>query len=87
MAVLAPGYFGVNPPAFVGQVMASPSAWSVVVLLRDRPGHLLRRRTATGAVAGIFTGITLTALHTYYAIFEEIDHWLGLAGLSSQSGW
>jgi cation/acetate symporter len=80
LAVLAAGYFGVNPPAFVGQVvafafgLAASSFFPVIVL-----GIFWRRTTAAGAVAGMVTGITLTALYMYLTIFQDMDHWLGVS--------
>lgn len=80
LAVLAAGYFGVNPPAFVGQVvafafgLAASSFFPVIVL-----GIFWRRTTAAGAVAGMLTGITLTALYMYFTIFEDMEHWLGVS--------
>ncbi|HEV2058125.1 MAG TPA: VC_2705 family sodium/solute symporter, partial [Solirubrobacteraceae bacterium] len=80
LAVLAAGYFGVNPPAFVGQVvafafgLAASSFFPVIVL-----GIFWRRTTAAGAVAGMVTGITLTALYMYFTIFEDMEHWLGVS--------
>jgi cation/acetate symporter len=80
LAVLAAGYFGVNPPAFVGQVvafafgLAASSFFPVIVL-----GIFWRRTTAAGAVAGMVTGITLTALYMYFTIFQDMEHWLGVS--------
>ena len=79
-AVLAAGYFGVNPPAFVGQVvafafgLAASSFFPVIVL-----GIFWRRTTAAGAVAGMVTGLTLTALYMYFTIFQDMEHWLGIS--------
>ena len=78
LAVLAAGYFGVNPPAFVGQVvafafgLAASSFFPVIVL-----GIFWRRTTAT--VAGMVTGITLTTLYMYFTIFQDMEHWLGVS--------
>ena len=80
LAVLAAGYFGVNPPAFVGQVvafafgLAASSFFPVIVL-----GIFWRRTTAAGAVAGMVTGITLTAIYMYLTIFQDMEHWLGIS--------
>ena len=80
LAVLAAGYFGVNPPAFVGQVvafafgLAASSFFPVIVL-----GIFWRRTTAAGAVAGMVTGLSLTALYMYFTIFEDMEHWLGIS--------
>jgi cation/acetate symporter len=79
-AVIAAGYFGVNPPAFVGQVvafafgLAAASFFPAIVL-----GIFWKRATAAGAVAGMVSGLTLTALYMYLTIFEDMEHWLGIS--------
>lgn len=80
LAILAAGYFGVNPPGFVGQVvafafgLAASSFFPVIVL-----GIYWRRTTAAGAVAGMVVGMGLTALYMYFTIFEGMEHWGGVS--------
>jgi cation/acetate symporter len=61
-AVLAAGYLGINPPGFVAEVVAfafglAASSFFPVIIL----GIFSKRTTREGAIAGMLTGITLTA--------------------------
>ncbi len=83
-AVLVAGYFGVNPPGFVAQVvafafgLAAASFFPAIVL-----GIFWKRTTAKGAVAGIVTGIVLTAAYMVWTIpiYGGAD---GIAGISPE---
>ncbi|MEW5774888.1 MAG: sodium:solute symporter family protein [Thermodesulfobacteriota bacterium] len=63
-AVLVAGYFGINPPGFVAQVvalafgLASASFFPVLVL-----GIFWKRANREGAVAGMLTGICFTMMY------------------------
>ncbi|QDV09284.1 Cation/acetate symporter ActP [Planctomycetes bacterium Poly30] len=80
-AVVVAGYFGINPPGFVAQVvafsfgLAASSFFPVIVL-----GIFSRRTNAPGAIAGMVSGITFTAGYIIYFKFVQPDlnvpeHW------------
>ncbi|MEM8711401.1 MAG: VC_2705 family sodium/solute symporter, partial [Planctomycetota bacterium] len=80
-AVVVAGYFGINPPGFVAQVvafsfgLAASSFFPAIVL-----GIFSRRTNATGAVAGMVSGITFTASYIIYFKFispelNTPEHW------------
>ena len=70
VAVLVAGYFGINPPGFVAQVvafafgLAAASFFPVLVL-----GIFSTRTTKQGAIAGMLTGILFTAAYIIYFRF------------------
>ena len=70
VAVLVAGYFGINPPGFVAQVvafafgLAAASFFPVLVL-----GIFSTRTTKEGAIAGMLTGILFTAAYIIYFRF------------------
>ena len=80
-AVIVAGYFGINPPAFVAQVvafafgLAASSFFPVIVL-----GIFSKRTTKEGAISGMLTGITFTAAYIIYFKFINktagADEWL-----------
>ncbi len=85
-AVLVAGYFGVNPPGFVAQVVAfafglAASSFFPVIIL----GIFSKRTTREGAVLGMITGLTFTAAYIVYFNFvapelNSADHWwLGIS--------
>jgi len=61
-AVLVAGYFGINPPGFVAEVvafafgLAAASFFPVIIL-----GIFWKRATKQGAIAGMITGLVFTA--------------------------
>ena len=82
MAVLVAGYFGINPPAYVAQVvafafgLAAASFFPAIVL-----GIFYRRMNRHGAVAGMIAGFGFTALYIIYFRFvnpavDNADYWL-----------
>ena len=82
MAVLVAGYFGINPPAYVAQVvafafgLAAASFFPVIVM-----GIFDRRMNRHGAVAGMIAGFGFTALYIIYFRFvnpavDNADNWL-----------
>jgi cation/acetate symporter len=86
-AIIVAGYFGVNPPAFVGQVvafafgLAAASFFPIIVL-----GIFWKRANATGAVAGMLTGLIFTASYIVAtvpadagAIFLGLDPLFGIS--------
>ncbi|PWW81432.1 MULTISPECIES: sodium:solute symporter family protein [Prosthecochloris] len=69
-AVLIAGYFGINPPGFVAQVVAfafglAASSFFPVIIL----GIFYKRMNKEGAIAGMLTGITFTAAYIIYFKF------------------
>jgi cation/acetate symporter len=62
LAVIAAGYFGVNPPGFVAEIVAfafglAGAVFFPVILL----GIFYKRATSQGAIAGMLTGLIFTA--------------------------
>jgi cation/acetate symporter len=82
VAVCIAGYFGINPPGFVAQVvafafgLAAASFFPAIVM-----GIFSRRMNKEGAISGMIVGITFTAGYIIYFKFlnPEINdsaHWL-----------
>ncbi len=82
MAVLVAGYFGINPPAYVAQVvafafgLAAASFFPAIVM-----GIFQRRMNRHGAVAGMIAGFSFTALYIIYFRFvnpavDNAEYWL-----------
>ncbi|MEM8874690.1 MAG: sodium:solute symporter family protein [Planctomycetota bacterium] len=75
LAVMVAGYFGVNPPGFVGEVvafafgLAAASFFPAIVL-----GIFTKRLSAIPAVAGMVVGITFTG---FYILTQTGDNILG----------
>lgn len=64
VGILIAGYFGMNPPGFVGQVVAfafglAASSFFPVILL----GIFWKRTTRQGAVAGMIAGLLFTGIY------------------------
>jgi cation/acetate symporter len=81
VAVCIAGYFGINPPGFVAQVvafafgLAAASFFPAIVL-----GIFSRRMNREGAVTGMVAGITFTAGYIVYFKFlhpelNNAEHW------------
>jgi cation/acetate symporter len=80
-AVLVAGYFGINPPGFVAQVVAfafglAASSFFPAIIL----GIFSKRTTREGAILGMITGITFTAAYISYFKFvspelNTAEHW------------
>ena len=69
-AVIIAGYFGINPPGFVAQVVAfafglAASSFFPVIIL----GIFYKRMNKEGAIAGMLTGIIFTAAYIIYFKF------------------
>lgn len=70
VAILIAGYFGINPPGFVAEVvafafgLAAASFFPAIVL-----GIFYRRMNRQGAVAGMVAGFTFTACYIIYFKF------------------
>ena len=81
-AILVAGYFGVNPPGFVAQVVAfafglAAASFFPVILL----GIFDQRTNREGAIAGMVTGLTFTAVYIVGnrsdVIFGTSEPWMG----------
>ncbi len=81
VAVLIAGYFGINPPGFVAEVvafafgLAAASFFPAIVL-----GIFYSRMNRQGAIAGMLTGFTFTAAYIIYFKFinpqmSTAAHW------------
>lgn len=76
IAVCVAGYFGINPPGFVAQVvafafgLASASFFPVIVL-----GIFWKRATKEGAICGMITGIGFTMLYIIQTKFMGVAPW------------
>jgi cation/acetate symporter len=80
-AVILAGYFGVNPPGFVAQVVAfafglAAASFFPAILL----GIFYKRMNMEGAISGMVVGITATAAYiVYFALMRpelnNPDHW------------
>jgi cation/acetate symporter len=69
-AVIVAGYFGINPPGFVAQVVAfafglAASSFFPIIIL----GIFWKRATKEGAILGMLTGIAFTAAYIIYFKF------------------
>lgn len=82
IAVLIAGYFGMNPPAYVAQVvafafgLAAASFFPAIIM-----GIFHKRMNKHGAIAGMITGFSFTALYIIYFRFlnpaaDNADNWL-----------
>ena len=85
-AVLVAGYFGINPPGFVAQVVAfafglAASSFFPVIIM----GVFYKKMNKEGAIAGMLTGIGFTAAYIIYFKFinpaaNNADNWfLGIS--------
>jgi len=86
VAILIAGYFGVNPPGFVGQVvafafgLAAASFFPAIIM-----GIFSKRMNDKGAVSGMISGIVFTAAYIVYFKFvspelNTPDNWfLGIS--------
>ncbi len=80
-AIIVAGYFGINPPGFVAQVvalafgLAAASFFPILVL-----GIFWKNCTAKGAVAGMLTGLTVTLAYMIWTIdiYGNSDGLLGI---------
>lgn len=84
LAVLVAIYFGINPPAFVGQVVAfafglAASTFFPVLIL----GIFWKRTNAAGAVSGMLAGLVFTASYMIYTLevfgTQAHEHVLGIS--------
>ncbi len=80
-AVMVAGYFGINPPGFVAQVvafafgLAAASFFPVIIM-----GIFSKRMNKEGAIAGMISGLAFTFAYIVYFKFinpgaNNPDHW------------
>ncbi len=75
-AIVLAGYFGINPPAFVAQVvafafgLAASSLFPVIVL-----GIFTTKATREGAICGMIAGILFTAIYIIQTKFMGVGNW------------
>jgi cation/acetate symporter len=82
-AVLLAGYFGINPPGFVAQVVAfafglAASSFFPAIIL----GIFVKRANREGVITGMLTGITFTAAYIIYFKFmggTPEQYWWGIS--------
>jgi cation/acetate symporter len=78
-AILVAGYFGINPPGFVGEVvalafgLAAASFFPVLTL-----GIFWKRANAAGAMAGMTVGLSFAAFYMYMVIWGGMEPWFGI---------
>jgi cation/acetate symporter len=80
-AVIIAGYFGINPPGFVAQVVAfafglAASSFFPLIMM----GIFWKRATKEGAIAGMLVGIVFTSAYIIYFKFvnpamNTAEHW------------
>ncbi len=76
VAIVIAGYFGINPPGFVAQVvafafgLAAASFFPVIIL-----GIFDKRTNREGAIAGMVTGLTFTAFYIIGVKFYGMSAW------------
>ncbi|SEI79067.1 cation/acetate symporter [Allopseudospirillum japonicum] len=82
VAIMIAGYFGINPPGFVAQVvafafgLAAASFFPVIIM-----GIFYKRMNKEGAIAGMLTGLIFTFAYIVYFKFvnpaaNTADNWL-----------
>ncbi|HDQ40353.1 MAG TPA: cation acetate symporter [Desulfonatronum sp.] len=76
LAVIVAGYFGINPPGFVAQVVAfafglAASSFFPIIIL----GIFSKRVNKEGAIAGMVTGIGFTMFYIVQTRFMGVDPW------------
>ena len=70
VAICIAGYFGINPPGFVAQVvalafgLACASVFPAIIM-----GIFWKRHTSQGAIAGMLVGLVSTMCYMYYFAF------------------
>ena len=86
VAVLVAGYFGINPPAYVAQVvafafgLAAASFFPAIVM-----GIFYKRMNRQGAIAGMIAGFGFTAMYIIYfrfinpAVDNPENWWFGIS--------
>jgi len=76
VAITVAGYFGINPPAFVAQVvafafgLAAASFFPIIIM-----GIFWKRATKEGCIAGMIVGIGFTAFYILQVNFWKVPPW------------
>ncbi|MEQ9548403.1 MAG: hypothetical protein RIM23_02105 [Coleofasciculus sp. G3-WIS-01] len=75
-AIVIAGYFGINPPGFVAQVvafafgLAAASFFPVIIL-----GIFAQRTNREGAIAGMIVGLVFTTIYIIGVKFYQMPTW------------
>ena len=89
VAVVVAGYFGINPPGFVAQVVAfafglAASSFFPVIIL----GIFSKRMNREGAISGMVIGILFTASYIIYFKYPDLVEAVGLtAKENTKENW
>jgi cation/acetate symporter len=80
IAIVVAGYFGINPPGFVAEVvalafgLAAASFFPIIVL-----GVFDKRTNREGAIAGMITGLVITTFYIFSVKFGGMQPWFGIS--------
>jgi cation/acetate symporter len=80
IAIVVAGYFGINPPGFVAEVvalafgLAAASFFPVIVL-----GVFDKRTNREGAIAGMISGLVITTIYIFSVKFGGMQPWFGIS--------
>jgi cation/acetate symporter len=80
IAIAIAGYFGVNPPGFVAEVvslafgLAAASFFPVIIL-----GVFDKRANREGAIAGMIVGLIVTSIYIFSVKFGGMQPWFGIS--------
>lgn len=80
IAIAIAGYFGINPPGFVAEVvalafgLAAASFFPVIIL-----GIFDKRTNREGAIAGMIVGLVVTTLYVCSVKFGGMQPWFGIS--------
>jgi len=80
IAITIAGYFGINPPGFVAEVvalafgLAAASFFPVIIL-----GIFDKRTNREGAIAGMIVGLLVTTLYLFSVKSGRMEPWLGIS--------
>lgn len=80
IAIVIAGYFGINPPGFVAEVVAlafglAASSFFPVIIL----GVFDKRTNREGAIAGMVVGLVVTSLYVFGVKFGGMTPWFGIS--------
>jgi cation/acetate symporter len=80
IAIAIAGYFGINPPGFVAEVvslafgLAAASFFPAIVL-----GVFDKRTNREGAIAGMILGLVITSFYIFSVKFGGMQPWFGIS--------
>ncbi|MGI0484989.1 sodium:solute symporter family protein [Pantanalinema rosaneae CENA516] len=80
IAIVVAGYFGINPPGFVAEVVAlafglAASSFFPIIIL----GVFDKRTNREGAIAGMITGLVVTSIYVVSVKFGGMAPWFGIS--------